>query len=89
METLEKAFKRMDTLRDKVLAMAKEFQERTRSLEGEIIQLKQAMVHMTPSAPDPPPIKVRVPEPKPFGGERNAKDLENFLWDMDQYFIVA
>ena len=38
---------------------------------------------------DPPPAKVGVPEPKPFGGARNAKDLENFLWDMEQYFIVA
>ena len=37
----------------------------------------------------PPPTKVRVPEPKPFGGARNAKDLENFLWDMEQYFTVA
>ena len=34
-------------------------------------------------------MKVRVPEPKPFGGARNAKDLENFLWDMEQYFIAT
>ena len=46
-------------------------------------------MQMTPSASDPPPAKVRVPEPNPFGGARNAKDLENFLWDMEQYFIVA
>ena len=37
----------------------------------------------TPSALDLPPTKVRVPEPKPFGGTRNAKNLENFLWDME------
>ncbi|KAL0381184.1 UNVERIFIED_CONTAM: hypothetical protein Sangu_0182700 [Sesamum angustifolium] len=30
--------------------------------------------------------KVRVPDPKPFGGERSAKELENFLWDMETYF---
>ena len=30
--------------------------------------------------------KVKVLEPKPFNGARNAKDLENFLWDMEQYF---
>ena len=34
-------------------------------------------------------MKARVPEPKPFGGARNAKELENFLWDMEQYFVVA
>ncbi|PIN25087.1 hypothetical protein CDL12_02170 [Handroanthus impetiginosus] len=33
--------------------------------------------------------KVRVPEPKPFGGARSAKELENFLWDMENYFQAA
>ena len=36
-----------------------------------------------------PPLKVRVPEPKGFGGARNAKELENFLWDMEQFFKAA
>ena len=30
--------------------------------------------------------KVKVPELKPFNGAKNVKDLENFLWDMEQYF---
>ena len=30
-----------------------------------------------------------MPEPKPFGDAWNAKDLENFLWDMEQYFVAA
>ena len=68
--------KRMDTLLDKVLVMTKEF-------------LKRAMVHGTPFALDTPPAKVRVPEPKPFGGAWNAKDVENFLWNMEQYFVAA
>ena len=70
-------------------AVTEEFQERTRSLEGEIVLLKRAMVHETPSASDRPPTKVRVPEPKSFGGAQNDKDLENFLFDMEQYFIDA
>ena len=45
------------------------------------------MIQGTPSASDPPPAKVRVLEPKPFVGARNAKDLENFLWDLEQYFV--
>ncbi|KAK3001517.1 hypothetical protein RJ639_020809 [Escallonia herrerae] len=28
----------------------------------------------------------RVPEPKSYGGARDAKELENFLFDMEQYF---
>ena len=42
-----------------------------------------------PSAMNPPPTKVRVHKPKPFGGAQNAKDLENFPWDMKQYFIAT
>lgn len=34
-------------------------------------------------------MKVCVPEPKPFGDAWNGKDLENFLWDIKQYFNVA
>ncbi|KAK4388202.1 hypothetical protein Sango_2426800 [Sesamum angolense] len=33
--------------------------------------------------------KVKVPDPKPFGHARSAKELENFLWDMETYFQVA
>ncbi|PHT31963.1 hypothetical protein CQW23_28300 [Capsicum baccatum] len=33
--------------------------------------------------------KVKIPEPKPFGSARSAKELENFLWDMEQYFTAA
>ena len=85
METREKAVEeRMETLHDRMRAMTEEFEERTRSLEGEIVLLKRAVVQGTPSASDPPLIKVRVPEPKPFGGAWNSKDLENFLWDMEQ-----
>ena len=37
---------------------------------------------------DTPP-KVCVPKPKGFGGARNAKELENFLWDMELFFTTA
>ncbi|OIT32333.1 hypothetical protein A4A49_63357 [Nicotiana attenuata] len=33
--------------------------------------------------------KVEIPEPKEFNGARSAKKLENFLWDMEQYFHAA
>ncbi|KAL0291699.1 UNVERIFIED_CONTAM: hypothetical protein Scaly_2624700 [Sesamum calycinum] len=36
-----------------------------------------------------PMSKVKVPDPKPFGGARSAKELENFLWDMEKYFQTA
>ncbi|GFZ09643.1 hypothetical protein Acr_21g0002420 [Actinidia rufa] len=33
--------------------------------------------------------KVKVPEPKSFGGARSAKELENFLWNMEQHVKTA
>lgn len=33
--------------------------------------------------------KLKVLEPKTFGGECSAKKLENFLWDIEQYFKAA
>jgi hypothetical protein len=33
--------------------------------------------------------KPKVPKLKSFGGVRSSKKLENFLWDMEQYFNVV
>ena len=35
------------------------------------------------------PGRLKVPEPKKFEGTRSAKDLENFIWDMQEYFTAA
>ncbi|KAG6480490.1 hypothetical protein ZIOFF_063990 [Zingiber officinale] len=56
-------------------------------LRYEIIVLRRAMASSPEAVPQRP--LVRVPEPKSFGGTRSAKELENFLWDMEQYFVAA
>lgn len=33
--------------------------------------------------------RVRVPEPRAYKGAHDAKELENFLFDMEQYFHVV
>lgn len=33
--------------------------------------------------------KVKIPDLKPSGCARSAKELGNFLWDIDQYFFTA
>ena len=43
------------------------------------------MLQGSSSGPKAPP-KVRVLEPKGFNANRNAKELENFLWDIKQFF---
>ena len=31
-------------------------------------------------------IRAKVPKPRHYGGARDAKEVENFLFDMEQYF---
>ncbi|KAL0434684.1 UNVERIFIED_CONTAM: hypothetical protein Sradi_0176300 [Sesamum radiatum] len=33
--------------------------------------------------------RLRIPEPTAYGGARDAKEIENFLFDMEQYFLAA
>ncbi|XP_076886353.1 uncharacterized protein LOC143536193 [Bidens hawaiensis] len=32
------------------------------------------------------PTKVKVPQPTPFVGKREARAVDNFLWEIEQYF---
>jgi hypothetical protein len=66
--------------------LAAEVSSKIRILEGEIAVLKKAVVSAPTGGGSSKP---RVPEPKPFCGARSSKELENFLWDMEQYFGVA
>ncbi|TXG51266.1 hypothetical protein EZV62_023790 [Acer yangbiense] len=54
-------------------------------LEDEIAVLRSALNNPNTSE-EGPMSKIKVPEPKQFNGSRNVKELENFLWDMEQYF---
>lgn len=56
-------------------------------LEGELTILKRAVSGQTVHGDGVS--KIKIPEPKSFVGARSAKDLENFLWDMEQYFKAA
>jgi hypothetical protein len=63
------------------------------TLKAEIIMLKEelaickrAIAQMGSNEVSPTPSKVDVPKPKFYKGTRNARELENFLWGMEQYF---
>ena len=58
------------------------------SLRADVAVLTKVVLQGYPSNADAGP-KVRVLEPKGFSGNRNAKELENFLWDMEQFFKAA
>ena len=58
------------------------------TLQEDVAVLKKALLRTSPQTTDASP-NVRIPEPKGFDGTRSAKELENFLWDMEQFFRAA
>ena len=58
------------------------------SLQADVAILKKVVLQGCSSYSDAGP-RVRVPEPKGFNGNRNEKELENFMWDMEQFFKAA
>ena len=70
---------------DDMMMLSKTLKEKLSGVELKISLVKKASsAHGTNFSH-----KVKVPEPKSFGRARSAKELENFLWDMEQYFKVA
>ena len=95
LRSLEKALKNVvrdindrfnNSLKD-MLTMTDSFSASMRNLEADVALLKRAVSQGRGN--DGHGSKIKVPEPKSFNGTRSAKDLENFLWDMEQYFKAA
>lgn len=61
------------------------FEGKINDLEHEVTLVKHTL-HDSSLVDAPSESKVKVHKAKPFGGALNAKKLENFLWDMDEYF---
>lgn len=72
------------TLTDAVQANSDDLKAKLRRLEDDVAVLKRALNTDAVSTS-----KRVVPEPEAFQGIRNAKELENFLWDMEEYFRAA
>jgi len=81
-ETMESA-ERAESL---YISLTAESSERLAATEETIAILKRAVTNAPIRVSNSKP---KVPEPKCFGGARSSKELENFLWDMEQYFSVA
>ncbi|KAA0046932.1 senescence-specific cysteine protease sag39 [Cucumis melo var. makuwa] len=52
----------------------------------ELEEQMRAMVNQAPAGGSIPVSRVKIPEPKPFCGARDAKALENYIFDLEQYF---
>ena len=76
------------SLKAELLTMRETQNLTLQTLQEDVAVLKKAVLRTSPRTTDAAP-KVIVPEPKGFDGTRSAKELENFLWDMDQFFRAA
>lgn len=78
---------KLNKVMEDVTALVDVLKSDIRDLENEVGLLKRAINNTLRG--DEGPSKVKVPEPKAYSGTRNAKELKNFLWDMEQYFQHA
>ena len=72
------------------------FRDIIQALHTDVVLLKQVVAaYPQPGGVDRAaeessiPGRLKVPEPKKFEGTRSAKDLENFIWDIQEYFVAA
>ncbi|KAK8292025.1 hypothetical protein V6Z12_D06G095200 [Gossypium hirsutum] len=79
--TTKKLAERDENLEDIVLAMKKEVEE----LKGELTIYKAALSNGMLSS-KPKQQVIDVPKPERFNGAQSARDVDNFLWEMEQYF---
>ena len=89
LETHDKFFEEKFTgLKTEMQSLMNDFKGALQSYGEDIAVLKKVVLQGSSSGPEAPP-KVRVPQPKGFNGNRNMKELENFLWDKEQFFKAA
>ncbi|CAL1372707.1 unnamed protein product [Linum trigynum] len=61
--------------------------EEIADLKSEVTLVKRAMASGPATVQSVP--RADIPRPKSFGGSRNARELENFLWSLEQYFKAS
>ncbi|KAK8307402.1 hypothetical protein V6Z12_D03G193100 [Gossypium hirsutum] len=81
LDNVEKLNGRDDAIEAMVTALKEEIAE----LKGELTIYKVALGNGGLAAVAPKP-SVDVPKPKEFKGTRSARDVDNFLWGIEQYF---
>ncbi|KAA0054179.1 uncharacterized protein E6C27_scaffold131G001100 [Cucumis melo var. makuwa] len=81
------------TLLEMINGMSEDFRVTLDVVRNEIADVNarlsltmRAMASQAPAGGAISVSKVKVPEPKPFCGVRDAKALENYIFDLEQYF---
>ena len=81
-ESLDAVTQKNTTLEAMVVALREEMAELKRELSACKAVIGGGVLAAAPTH------RVDVPKPKEFKGTRSAKDVNNFLWGMEQYFRV-
>jgi hypothetical protein len=68
------------------ISLVVELSERLEAAKETIVILKRAVTNISSGVSTS---KSKVPELKSFGRATSYNELENFLWDMEQYFSIA
>ncbi|KAJ4728107.1 Retrotransposon protein, putative, Ty3-gypsy subclass [Melia azedarach] len=73
----------MDEFKELVVAQVNTLKAEVGEVRQDLTLCKSAIASgvATPSMP-----RIRVPDPPRFGGKRDAKEIENFLWMMERHF---
>ncbi|KAA0064070.1 uncharacterized protein E5676_scaffold111G001630 [Cucumis melo var. makuwa] len=81
------------TLLEMINDMSEDFRATLDVIRNEIADVNarpsltmRAMANQAPAGGAIPVSRVKIPESKPFCGARDAKALENYLFDLEQYF---
>ncbi|VFQ91468.1 unnamed protein product [Cuscuta campestris] len=90
-EKFEEMGQGMDEFPVEVSSIQVELEKVSRKLESaeeELVLCKKALAQGSPSTSEvrTPPSELDIPRPKSYKGSRNAKELDNFIWSMEQYF---
>ena len=74
----------LDALKNLFQAEIAAMKEEIKEVKGDMSLCKMAIARGTISSSLSP--KIDIPRPKSYNGSRNARELDNFLWNLDQYF---
>ncbi|KAK9697740.1 hypothetical protein RND81_08G057900 [Saponaria officinalis] len=68
---------------DQTMDMINNLTSIVEELKIEVAELRIRRIRDSPSPETP---KIKVPEPPKYSGERDSKEIDNFLWSIEHYF---
>ena len=74
----------LDALKDLFQAENAATKEEIKEVKGDMSLCKMAITQGTIYSSSSP--KIDIPRTKSYNGSRNARELDNFLWSLEQYF---